>query len=561
MRFVIAAALGAVALGMVFCGAPLQAHEGHDHAEQQAAPVSSSHAARAEARSDQFELVAVVRKEELSIYLDRAATNEPVEGAVIEVETPAGPLTATARPGDAYRLAGPWLSKPGQVDLIFTVTAGDVTEILPLSLTLPETTAAAVEQESSSLTAAGEGAGKADRALLVIAGVAGVSFLLGLLLASRGRSRAAHALVLLSLSAISLAGTPAWAHEGEDHSEPAAAVAPSKTGELAQRLPEGGIFVPKATQRIFAVRTTRTEETTHRRSIELPGRVIPDPNASGLVQAAVGGRLSPPEGGFPQLGAPVNAGTVLAYVTPPLQSIDLSDMRQRQGELDQQIAIVQRRLTRYEALAPNGAVPRSQLDEARLELAGLKDRRAALDRIRRDAEPLVAPVSGVVADANAVAGQMAQPDSVVFQIVDPVRMWVEALSFERIGGTAEASAKTSNGEDVRLSYRGAGYADRNQSIPVHFSIDGQASRLRPGQFVTVLVATDREKKGIAIPRGSVVRTANGQTVVFEHSSAEIFEARPVRVEPLDGDRVLVSSGLTPGKRIVTQGAELLDQVR
>jgi cobalt-zinc-cadmium efflux system membrane fusion protein len=170
-------------------------------------------------------------------------------------------------------------------------------------------------------------------------------------------------------------------------------------------------------------------------------------------------------------------------------------------------------------------------------------------------------VSGVVADANAVAGQMAQPESVVFQIVDPARMWVEALSFERIGGTAEASAKTSNGEDVRLSYRGAGYADRNQSIPVHFSIDGQASRLRPGQFVTVLVATDREKKGIAIPRGSVVRTANGQTVVFEHSSAEIFEARPVRVEPLDGDRVLVSSGLTPGKRIVTQGAELLDQVR
>jgi membrane fusion protein, heavy metal efflux system len=141
-------------------------------------------------------------------------------------------------------------------------------------------------------------------------------------------------------------------------------------------------------------------------------------------------------------------------------------------------------------------------------------------------------------------------------------MWVEALSFERIGGTAEASAKTSSGQDVRLSYRGSGYADRNQSIPVHFSIDGAAaSKLRPGQFVTVLVATDQEKKGIAIPRGSVVRTANGQVVAFEHSSAEIFQARPVRVEPLDGERVLVLSGLTPGKRIVTQGAELLDQVR
>jgi membrane fusion protein, heavy metal efflux system len=49
--------------------------------------------------------------------------------------------------------------------------------------------------------------------------------------------------------------------------------------------------------------------------------------------------------------------------------------------------------------------------------------------------------------------------------------------------------------------------------------------------------------------------------VFEHSSAERFEPRSVRVEPLDGERVLVVSGLKAGVRVVTQGAELLDQVR
>jgi hypothetical protein len=30
---------------------------------------------------------------------------------------------------------------------------------------------------------------------------------------------------------------------------------------------------------------------------------------------------------------------------------------------------------------------------------------------------------------------------------------------------------------------------------------------------------------------------------------------------LDGERVLVAAGMTAGKRIVVQGAELLDQVR
>jgi hypothetical protein len=50
-------------------------------------------------------------------------------------------------------------------------------------------------------------------------------------------------------------------------------------------------------------------------------------------------------------------------------------------------------------------------------------------------------------------------------------------------------------------------------------------------------------------------------VVYEHVTAERFEPRSVRIEPLDGERVLIVSGISAGKRIVTQGAELLEQVR
>ena len=131
------------------------------------------------------------------------------------------------------------------------------------------------------------------------------------------------------------------------------------TGELAQRFPDGTLFVPKPVQRILAIRTALTQVSTHRKSLELPGRIIPDPNASGFVQASVSGRLSPPEGGFPELGTHVKAGDVLAFVTPPFQAIDVSDMRQKAGELDQQIDIVERRIARYEALAKTGAVTES----------------------------------------------------------------------------------------------------------------------------------------------------------------------------------------------------------
>lgn len=539
------------------------AHEGHDHDPSPAA-MSQATSPRAEATSEAFELLVVARDATLLIYLDRFRTNEPVEGATIQVDTPSGSLTATAQPGEPYKLEAPWL-KPGRHDLLFTVTAGADVDVLTATLVIPESGAQSSPAPSSSLigpafaTGLKERLTRTDSALL--AAVLG-GFVLGVLvMAIASRRRRASALsVLLAFLAV-VASTPLFAHEGEDHGDTKSAGVQAPLRDLAQRFPDGTVFVPKPTQRILSIRTVLTEPGVFRRIVELPGRIIPDPNASGFVQASAGGRLSPPPGGFPRLGTRVKKGDVLAYVTAPLQAIDVSTMRQQAGDLDQQISIVERRVTRYEQLAQTGAGTRTQLDEARLELQGLKQRRAALDRTQREPEALVAPVDGVIAEANAVAGQMAQPSEKIFQIVDPARLWVEALSFDALAGTRLATARTSGGRNLALKYQGSGFADRNQAIPVHFAIDGETGGLRAGQFVTVLAETEDERSGLALPRKSIVRGTNGQDVVFEHTSAERFEPREVRVEPLDGERVLVSAGTAPGRRVVTQGAELLDQVR
>ena len=96
---------------------------------------------------------------------------------------------------------------------------------------------------------------------------------------------------------------------------------------------------------------------------------------------------------------------------------------------------------------------------------------------------------------------------------------------------------------------------------MHFAIEGEEKGLRVGQLVTVLAETGETTKGLAVPRTSALRSANGQTIVFEHTAAERFEPRVVRVEPLDADRVLVLDGLAAGKRVVVQGTELLNQIR
>ncbi|MFZ5731695.1 MAG: efflux RND transporter periplasmic adaptor subunit [Pseudomonadota bacterium] len=555
MSFFRAALCAAVLMSLAVASAS-QAHEGHSHNDAvPAAPVASA-APRGEIASEQYELVAVARDGQLVVYLDHAASNEPVDAATIEAETPAGRQMLEAKSGEPYRLVAPWSSKPGSYDLVFNVTLNNETEALPVTLLVPDKGAngtSAAAQAAGGLRERLAGNGPA----LLLGGLGGFAIGIAAMLVLR-RARSAVALVVAG-TLVALAGV-AEAHEGHSHDTPAPSML-SAGRDLAQRLPDGSVFVPKSVQRILAIRTMKTESASHRRAIELPGRIIPDPNANGYVQAAVGGRLTAPPGGFPRLGTPVKKGDVLAYVEPPLQAIDVSDMRQRQGELDQQISIVERRVARFEQLAPSGAISRAQLEEAQLELQGLRDRRVSLDRARRQPEALAAPIDGVIAEGTPVAGQMAQPNAIIFHIIEPTRLWVEARSFDALSGVHSASAKPGDGRAVPLSYQGAGFADRNQSIPVQFAITGSVAGLRAGQFVTVLATTTEEKTGLAIPRASLVRNASGQDVVYEHVTAERFEPRVVRIEPLDGERVFVASGLTDGARLVVQGAELLGQIR
>jgi cobalt-zinc-cadmium efflux system membrane fusion protein len=549
MLFRFASALAAGALIATLASA----HEGHDHDAPAEAAGPASVAARGEAASENFELVAVAQGAELLIYLDRFATNAPITGATIEVETPAGPAKAEERDDGSYRLAAPWLANAGHLDLLFTVSADNAVDILPLAIDAPASNAAGASDAHSLV--------ERVRALLSPATIGGllVGILIGVVVTTVGRRRSSVAVMLGAV--LIVASVPALAHEGHSHDEPEKPAALPMTGDRAARLPSGTIFIPKPVQRIFGLRTETTETRNFKQATELPGRVIPDPNASGFVQAAVGGRLAPPAGGFPQLGTPVKQGDVLAYVTQPMQAIDVSDMRQRQGELDQQISIVDRRLKRQESLAPSGAVAQALVEETRLELQGLRERRASLDKIRREPEELTAPVAGVIAEGRPIAGQIVQSNAVIFQIVDPAKLWIEALSFQSLREVRDASAKTSAGNALTIAFRGSGFADRSQSIPVHFAIEKGTEGLRAGEFVTVFAQTGNGKDGIALPRGAVIRAANGQDFIYEHVGAERFEARPVRIEPLDGERVLILAGIDAGKRIVVQGAELVGHVR
>lgn len=103
----------------------------HEHGPAPAAaPGPVAQALRVEAASELFELVGVLKGDKLVIHLDHFASNEPVAGARLSVE--GGPLKAAAAvEGDGvYSVPAVGLAAPGTHALVFTVQAGEASDLL-----------------------------------------------------------------------------------------------------------------------------------------------------------------------------------------------------------------------------------------------------------------------------------------------------------------------------------------------------------------------------------------------------------------------------------------------
>lgn len=567
-----ASVLAALALLMVLAvsTAPsVWAHGGEVHGDEK--PVTSSTIGpRMDSHSDVFELVAIPSARDggtLAVYLQEFWTNRAVENATVELTAADETITGVFDKG-VYRFKAPWVLKPGAYDLTFSITAGDQSDLLIGRLDIPEPPPVAATHDTlwDHIWPQSWQVGSLPLwAPLSALALAALLSLTAIRLPRPLRSLALIGAAIVGLSSVAVAAT--LLSGAEKSGEIGSAAAILDRSEAAQRLENGTIFMPKPSQAVMGVATAQTAQAeTIAKSVRLIGQVIPDPNHSGLVQALLAGRIEAPEGGFPVLGSAVKKGDLLGYLIPRVEVVDQSDIRQTQGDLDRQIELAEAKLRRLEPLK-DGVVPESQIIDARIELEALRKRRATINPVLADREPLIAPADGFLAQANVVAGQVVEAQSILFQIVDPAHLMIEALAFDSETaakierGAKDALATTADGRTVALQYVGRALALRQQAVPLRFKVVSKDAAINVGEPITVTASINETLSALPVPRASVVRAANGQSIVWAHVEAERFEPRVVQSAPLDSQRVGITSGLKPGARVVVRGAELINQVR
>ena len=365
---------------------------------------------------------------------------------------------------------------------------------------------------------------------------------------------AGFATLLCAFGSIALAG-PGHDHGG-DHGT---AAAPNANGP--QRLPDGSVFLPKPAQRQLSVRTVLTATADLPRSVELNGKVVMDPNAGGKVQPLYAGRIEAGPRGLPEPGQAVRKGEVLAFVVPTSAPTERANQMAQLAELRAAKALTDKRVARLKDLADT--VPRKDIEAAESEAQSLAGRIAAVGSGIASREALLAPVAGVIASAHAVAGQVVDARELLFEIVDPSRLRVEALAFDAAMAADIASATlVVGGQRLPLTFIGAARSLRDQALPLSFRVQGSSlMNLAVGQPVRVYVQSKAVVKGIAVPVAALMKNPSNQTVVWVKVAPERFEPRTVTFEPRDGVTAVVTSGLQAGDYVATQGATLINQIR
>ncbi len=367
---------------------------------------------------------------------------------------------------------------------------------------------------------------------------------------------AAAAMTALSTA---FAGPGAHGPNGEHLDAPG----PTVNASGLARLPDGSVNVPKLAQRRMAIRTVLAPESEAAASVEMPGRVIMDPNASGRVQAVHGGRIEPGPNGLPVAGQPVKRGEVLAYVRHHAEPYAVGAQQAQLAELKAQRLLAEQRVQRLEML--EGTVPRKEIEAARTEAASLAERERNIGASLVAREALTAPVGGVIARADLVAGQVVEPRDVLFEVVDPTRMLVEATTADATLAARVASASLQGLPDVTLRLLGASRSLRDGVLPMTFAVrtakPGATLPMAIGQPVTVIAQSKERIKGVVLPAQAVVRNPSNEPIVWIKSGAERFIPMPVQFRPLDANTVVITQGLSADNRVVVQGAPLIAQIR
>ncbi|SDT97627.1 efflux RND transporter periplasmic adaptor subunit [Geopseudomonas guangdongensis] len=234
---------------------------------------------------------------------------------------------------------------------------------------------------------------------------------------------------------------------------------------------------------------------------------------------------------------------------------------------------------RYKLLVNERAVSRQQYDEAR---AAQLQAEAALDKAQIDLRytKVLAPIGGRIGRSAVTEGALVSSGQsealAVIQQLDPIyvdvtqpatellrlRRELAAGQLEKVGDNAARATLTlpdgsAYAHAGRLEFSEVSVDPGTGSVTLRAVFPNPEQQLLPGMFVQAQLQTGSKSAAILAPQQGVMRNPKGEAVAMVVNAENKVEPRVLKAERTAGSFWLVSEGLAPGDRLITEGLQFI----
>lgn len=284
-------------------------------------------------------------------------------------------------------------------------------------------------------------------------------------------------------------------------------------------------------------------------------------------------------------GSVVQSGEVLFEIDPrPFQAT----LDQAEGQLAQaraQLALADINVKRDTPLAQAHAIAQSQLDnevqQQAAQGAGVRTAEANVEQARLNLgfTKVRSLVTGIAGRAMTQVGNLVSQSTGLTTVsqVNPVKVYfsISEQEYLALSGRVKAGGKAdllSGGKVIPLQltlgngqlypYKGQiVFVDRQVNpetgtIQIAGSFPNPQNLLRPGQFGRIKAETEVRHDALLIPQRAV-NELQGSYQVAVVDSNNIVQIRSVALGPQLGSELIITSGINPNERVVTEGVSKL----
>lgn len=221
---------------------------------------------------------------------------------------------------------------------------------------------------------------------------------------------------------------------------------------------------------------------------------------------------------------------------------------------------------RLQKLHEANALPDIKWAEMQSKLKQAENAADMANRAVKDAR-IYAPVSGVIAEKMADAGQTVVPAVPVLKIVGlgDVKVSISVpeneISAMKPGRTASVTIDALGGEvrDGVLTEQGVVANPLSRAYDVKFRINNADGKLLPGMLCSVKLApaesADESTQGsIVLPPQAVLLSSDNRNFVWLANGGKA-QMRYIEQGGITADGIIVSSGINPGDSVITAGMQ------